>query len=165
MTDIQIEMQKLFKINAKKKLYYAISVMFHQSIDQLEKLSQAGKVLVESFQENGAGEPKEIMKAMAAEKLNLTRSIYCMGASLIEYKKALGEYPEFTKFMASSPEKLEDLLRMSANAMKEAEKYIGECNCSECKKKKSTDMHKLTEHAFGEGFISLSEAIKIKGEE
>lgn len=151
----QQQMQAHFKIMAKKKLYFALAVMFTHTTRQLERVTEAGRILLEKSKEAEIEVPMEVLRAIATDKMDVVRAIYCVGASLKEYKKTMGEYPEFTRFLTDTPEGLERMVEAAVNSMHMAEKQL---------EPRKNGAPSLVESAFGSGFMTMCEKVKIKGE-
>ena len=161
MNAINAEMQKHFKITARKKLYFAIAVMFEESRGQVSEVMDALKALQEMSESEDA--PPEMGKLMVGglkKLISAIRPVYCLSNALENYKQAMGEYPEFASFLG-----LKDgvsFSAMSASINETVEQLQGAMDGMS----KDANAPKLSikEISFGKDFIAKCESIKIKGE-
>lgn len=159
MEAINAEMQKQFKLTAKKKLYFALAMMFHESRQYLVNLCDGAQKLQQMALEDGS--PEEIQKAalMALAPLVMAvRPVYCLAESLRSYQQAMGEYPEFTKFMVKNEADLPIAIEKTLGIIDETQKLL------DMLADKENPAPKLRNGAFGKDFIAACERIKIKGE-
>lgn len=160
MEAIQAEMQKHFKTTAKKKLYFALAVMFHEAREQIVTNAENCDKLLNLAQEESA--PPEMKKAALmslAPMVMSVRPVFCMVHALKEYKAAMGEYPEFTKFMIDGgDEKLERAIEKTMGIIDATQKMLDVFST------KGNKAPNLKAGAFGEDFVKQCEKIKLKGE-
>ena len=164
------ELRKMQKVGARKKLYYSIARMFHDARDQVRTHAEALKAAAEQMErlkEEGDDEQvKTMAKIMSAGTSALgihILNVHRLNDALLEYRRAFGEYPEFTRFFERGCDeaRLEKLLGQGANMLQKYQEMLNDLS----KKAKVTDKTpKMLELAFGEDFVDCCEKIKLKGE-
>lgn len=153
MTEFGLE--KHFKLTARKKLYFGLAAMFHECMESFTQVSMGGAQLSESMKERGEEIPEPILRAIAEKKIENLRALYCVCIGLRDYKQAMGEYPEFTKFISLKDGKtLDGLIAAIDDTMRESSRLIGN----------GPRKTPIIEYAFGPDFIHACETTKLKGE-
>lgn len=159
MEAIQAEMQKQFKIAARKKLYFALAVMFKESSNSLSETMQAVQELRKVMDKEDAPEGIEKLILGGLKRMTIAmRPVFCVSHALEEYKNAMGEYPEFARFVTHDPARLAESAK-AANKMIDSTQEL--LNGLSDKENKAPNLRQI---AFGDDFIKQCEKIKIKGE-
>jgi len=159
MEQIQAEIDKHFKLTARKQLYFALSVMVVQAIENYEMVSCAGQALVQAKNdEEGGGIPESLYAETARQKANAIRPLFCVARALKNYRQAMGEYPEFASFLTiDKPQGTLDKLLSEIESMTEMSELAYQ-------KDNPGKLLPLREMAFGTDFLRACEKVKIKGE-
>lgn len=161
MEAINAEMQKHFKITAKKKLYFALSVMFEESRNSVSETMEALKLIQKMSKEPDApSEMTELIKGGIRKLCVALRPVYCLTQAMESYNQAMGEYPEFSKFLGI---KEGVTFKQVAEGCAETTAHIQEL-FNKLAADGKTKAPQLKEIAFGKDFIEKCEKIKLKGE-
>lgn len=161
MEAIQAEMQKQFNIAARKKLYFALAVMFEESRNTVTETIEALKLIEKVSNEPDAPEEMAELIKGGIKKLTLAiRPVYCLTQAMESYNQAMGEYPEFARFLglkegATLKEVADSCVETTTTLQKMFDQLAA---------KSKTTAPQLKEIAFGSDFIKRCEKIKIKGE-
>ena len=163
--EVSKEIDRQFKIMARKKLYFAIGVAFRTLQTNMGELAMAVNGMkdaaLEGAMDSVPDEARaELAKTMLEKQLLAIRPIYCLSQAVLEYKRAFGEYPEFVKFLEPTEpmEKTEEKLKHGVGVMKYAEEAMAK---HKILNKKGPSLQEI---AFGDGFIKACELVKVKGE-
>jgi len=164
--EIQAQMQKEFKIVARKKLYFSLGLMYAQCHDQFSELTMALKVTTDAkHSECDCGEcanvANKILPTLMERHILALRPLLCMVQAIEVYRQAMGEYPEFARFLVKdNSEAGIDSLIQKTKAMADETQVI----YSTIGKKANVKAPNFASTAFGDSFIRACEAVKLKGE-
>lgn len=160
MEAINAEMQKHFKITAKKKLYFALGVMFTQSRQNVTECFAAMEAIEQMGKQDDA--PEEIVDLIKGGIMKLCgaiRPVYCLTTAIEGYHQAMGEYPEFVKFMGLKQDADFPAAAKSISEMVDKMQKVFDGMAD-----KKNPAPQLKNVAFGNDFIKVCESVKIKGE-